>query len=229
MYRPLLFPLTLVSLLSLCSAAGSAQTYTLSPGDTLTLDCLLEDYQDLVFTQDNISAGTIQLKWEKISASVPAGWDMKICDNKLCYNGLEQSEEMLPVGPGGKGILALKVNPRINPGTAVVRYAVWDMAVPSLRDTLTWIVRVVPTGVKDAEETSFSAYYSQAGSAIIMQSPGSEVYSFMVSDMSGRVLVTGQDQGVHRVEMGNFSEGIYSIRYNVNNSFGVSRIVIRHD
>src|SRR5262245_48617705 len=118
--------------------AAFSQSYTLSPGDSISSSGLLADLAILSIEQHNQSVDTLVLKWQKVSESVPAYWDAAVCDNRMCYTTLEDTGTMIPVAPGNFGFLQLHVTPHVNLGTAVVRYEVWDSSNVALRDTLTF-------------------------------------------------------------------------------------------
>lgn len=117
-----------------------SQTYTLEPGDTLSKTGRWEDLETLSIKQTNITQGEIQLKWLKVSESVPANWEATVCDNVNCYTSLVDSGTMNPISPADFGFILLHITPKQYYGTAVIRYAVWDVMTPSQRDTLTFIL-----------------------------------------------------------------------------------------
>ncbi len=127
-----------------------AQSYSIIPNDTIQISGVLEDLETLSIQQQNNSNDTLFLEWKKVSESVPLFWDASICDNSFCYASLIDSGYMNPVFPGDYGLLLLHITTHVNYGTAIIRYAVWDALTPNLKDTLTYILQVVPTGLTSA-------------------------------------------------------------------------------
>ncbi len=137
--------LTLVTFL-VTNVNTLAQSYSIIPNDTIQISGVLEDLETLSIQQQNNSNDTLFLEWKKVSESVPLFWDASICDNSFCYTSLIDSGYMNPVIPGDYGLMLLHITPHVNYGTAIIRYAVWDALTPNLKDTLTYILHVVPTG-----------------------------------------------------------------------------------
>ncbi|MEO8087154.1 MAG: multicopper oxidase domain-containing protein [Bacteroidota bacterium] len=119
-----------------------AQTYTISPDDTIQLTGVFEDLQTLSISQINNSADTLNLMWRKISESVPSNWNATVCDNSICYTTLVDSGSMNPVLPFDYGFILLHITPHVSYGTAKIRYSVWDINNPGSIDTLTFILTV---------------------------------------------------------------------------------------
>ena len=141
-----------------------AQSFSNTPNDTINIVGMMEDLETLSIRQQNISANTIILKWKKVSENVPALWEASVCDNSFCNTSLVDSGMMNLVLPNDFGLLLLHITPHVNYGTATVRYAVWDIANPTLKDTLTYILTVSATsGIADVEnKNTFSIFPNPA-------------------------------------------------------------------
>src|SRR5215203_24908 len=131
-----------LSVAVIIAAADSSfsQSYLIMPGDSVQFTGVFDHLQTLSIQQVNTSADTIQLAWRKVSESVPSNWEALVCDNVMCYTSLVDSGTMNPVMPGDYGFVLLHITPHNNYGTAVVRYAVWDIDNSSTKDTLTYIL-----------------------------------------------------------------------------------------
>lgn len=138
-----------LAVLTVCSSAG-AQSYILSPGDSVVKTGQLEDNQTLMIEQRNVSSDTIRLQWELAFESVPTKWEASVCDNSFCYTSLVAGGVMTPVAPGGAGKLLIRLTPHVTTGTAIVRYSVWDVETPDVKDTLTYILAA--SGISDVDE-----------------------------------------------------------------------------
>ncbi|CAN5618435.1 hypothetical protein BH11BAC1_BH11BAC1_20120 [soil metagenome] len=131
-----------VAILLMVTGNSIAQTYSISPNDTIQLTGALEDLQTLSISQINTSADTLNLMWRKVSESVPPNWDAYVCDNSICYTTLEDSGSMNPVLPSDYGFVLLHITPHVDYGTALIRYSVWDINNPGSIDTLTFRLTV---------------------------------------------------------------------------------------
>lgn len=143
------------------TAISFAQSYTLSPNDTVVVNGVFEDLQTLSILQVNTTSDTLYLKWEKVSESVPPNWDVSICDNSICNTSLVDSGTMNPVYPGDYGLLLIHCTPHLNYGTATIRYAVWEVTNPSSKDTLTFIINANPTGIETINAIEPSLWFTQ--------------------------------------------------------------------
>jgi hypothetical protein len=125
-----------------------AQNYVLSPGDSIVATASFDDLVVYNILQNNISTDTIWLSYEKIISEIPPGWNALSCDNVNCYSYLKENGDMLPVVVGEYGLMSMHVTAHTNPGTALIRYAIWEKANPSQRDTLTWIITAPLTDIE---------------------------------------------------------------------------------
>lgn len=132
----------LVATTSAASNMCLAQNYSITPNDTFWLAGQMEDFQTLTITQHNTSGKTITLTWRKVSESIPSKWDALVCDNQVCYATLVDSGTMNPILPNDSAFLFVKITGHVNYGTAVIRYALWDIDNPALKDTLTFILTI---------------------------------------------------------------------------------------
>lgn len=209
-----------------------AQSYSITPDDTVKMAGAMEDMETLSIQQVNTSNSIITLKWQKISASFPDKWEAAVCDNSLCNTSLVDSGMMNPVIPGDYGLLLLHITPHRNYGTAKVRYAVWNVATPSLRDTLTYILTVDETsGISESQSNkTFSIYPNPAKDNISIGTSLQTDFQYFVTDVSGRVLQAGISKtDVTLVPTGNLLNGIYNISISdMNKVVSTQKIAVQH-
>src|SRR5688572_3464404 len=166
-------------LLNIIPGKLTAQSYSIFPDDTISTTGIMEDMATLTIQQINNSAGTLQLQWQKVSESVPTNWEANVCDNLLCYTSLVDSGMMNPVPPSNYGFLLMHITPHVSYGTAVIRYAVWDMISPLLKDTLTYILTVnSPTGIVTIDSDDVEIYPTLANDFITVKSNHKEPLSY---------------------------------------------------
>ena len=193
----------------------TAQTYSLTPNDTINITGLLEDLQTLSIQQVNTSQDTIQLQWEKVSESVPPLWDAVVCDNQFCYTSLEDSGMMNPVIPTDYGFLLLHMTPHVNLGTAVVRYTVWDTANASMKDTLTFMLTAInATGIKeDAHDANtFSLYPNPANETFTLNTGLQSDLQYFITDAAGKEIEIGSMVNrAKSISVSTWGSGLYSI------------------
>lgn len=167
-----------------------AQSYSLAPNDTINKVGMMEDLESLSIQQLNTISDTIQLKWKKVSESVPALWDVAVCDNAFCYASLVDSGDMNPVLETEYGLLLLKITPHVNYGTAIIRYEVWDVTKPILRDTLTYILTVKNNlRISETESNNFFSINPNPSSDYInIISSTNENCSVIISNALGEII-----------------------------------------
>ncbi len=208
-----------------------AQTFSLTPNDTINISGVLEDLQTLSIQQPNISSDTITLKWKKVSESVPALWDASVCDNSFCNTILVDSGMMNPVIPLDYGLLLLHITPHINYGTAVVRYAVWDIANPNLKDTLTYILTANATsGIAEAEnKNAFSIYPNPAKENLNIVFADNKKHLFEICNARGDKIYSGDVVANYSLPIANWSNGVYTVSiFAENKIINTKKIIIKN-
>ena len=170
-----------------------SQAYALSPGDSVQFTGVFDHLQTLSIEQANVTADTIQLAWRKVSESVPPNWDALVCDNVMCYTSLVDSGIMNPVMPGDYGFVLLHITPHVNYGTAVVQYAVWDIANASMKDTLTYILSLDSVSAISEDKTveSFQLFPNPANSGFNVKTKLDNGFTYTVSDLNGDEVLKG--------------------------------------
>lgn len=209
-----------------------AQSYSNIPNDTIDMVGMMEDLETLSIQQLNTSTDTIQLKWVKVSESVPVAWESNVCDNQICYTSLVDSGSMNPINPADYGFLLLHITAHVNYGTAVIRYAVWDIANPVLKDTLTYILTVSATsGIAEAEnKNAFSIFPNPAKENINIISKLQTGFQFLITDVSGKEIEKGISKtNSVSVSTENLPNGLYTVSiFTENKIINTKQFLIQH-
>jgi hypothetical protein len=196
------------------SGSSGAQTYSVVPNDTIFMTGVMEDLATLSIQQINISANTITLGWQKVSENIPLNWETNVCDNVLCYASLINSGTMNPIIPGDYGFLMMHVTPHVNYGTATIRYEVWDVAYPILRDTLTYILTVnSPTGINEGLELDQVFLSSPPASGFIsIHNKTFLSLDYSICDISGKLIDKGiSSAGLINITTDFYRNGLYCL------------------
>ncbi len=222
----------LVAVILAATDISIAQSYINTPNDTLNITGMMEDLETLNIRQLNNSTNTINLKWKKVSESVPANWEASVCDNTICYTSLVDSGTMNPVIPGDYGFILLHITPHVNYGTAIVRYAVWDITNDANKDTLTYILTVNETSGIDAaaNKKNFSIYPNPANNNIYIISNLQSGFEFLITDIAGKKMMGGiAKENSIAIITTNFPNGIYNISVIDNNKKNnTKKIILQH-
>lgn len=229
-----LFKYIVISLVVLIttSSVSNAQSYSIIPNDSFEVTGYLEDLETLIISQLNTTSDTLNLKWQKVSASVPANWEASICDNFTCNLDLANNGTMNPVVPNDMGFLLLHITAHLNYGTAVIRYSVWDINYPASKDTLTFIMHVyAPSGTTVAENNSaFSIFPNPSNSNINLKSTLDTAYQYFICDLSGRLIFMGRSKEIIvNISTSNLANGIYNASlYSKNKFINTQRFTVQH-
>ena len=203
-----------------------AQSFTNTPNDSIigtgTMD--ISDFYN-IFQEDN-SSDTIFLHWEKVSAQLPDQWEGYICDNFTCWGDLHQSGNMDSVWQNKDGMLSVHFTPHINAGTAIVRYAVWDISNPAIKDTLTWIITAYQTGISSLNQSAPIIFVS--GNELVIQKSDPQLTSICICNMEGRILFESVlNSNNTSLEVSNLPTGIYFIEAIGENKIFSRKILIQ--
>lgn len=199
-----------------------AQSFSNTPNDTINIVGIMEDLETLSIQQFNTTTDTIHLQWQKVSEIVPLLWEASVCDNQICNTTLVNNGTMNPVIPNEYGLLLLHITAHVNYGTATVRYAVWDIANPAMKDTLTYILTVSATsGINEAEnKNAISIFPNPAKESINIVSKLQTGFQFLITDVSGKEIEKGISKtNSIAVNTQNLQNGVYTVSIFTENKF----------
>ncbi len=229
-----LFKYIVISLVVLITTSdvSFAQSYSIIPNDTFEVTGYLEDLETLIISQLNTTNDTLNLKWQKVSASVPANWEASICDNFTCNLDLAKNGTMNPVVPNDMGFLLLHITAHLNYGTAVIRYSVWDINYPATKDTLTFIMHVyAPAGTTVIDNnSSFSVFPNPSNSYINLKSTLDTAFQYFICDLSGKLISMGNSkESKVNISTSNLANGIYRASiYLKNKHINTQSFIVQH-
>ena len=213
-------------------SAADAQTYVVTPNDTL--NCIAEFNELRIFDiyQENVSGDTLQLDWSAVSVDLPVGWDYSMCDFGHCYPGVPGGS-MLPVEPIEEGFLGLNIMPGTTSGTGEVRVYVFDVNAPAQGDTLTWLIRTEDlTGIAETGDVRFTVYPNPASDLLTFNLPehGTGNHTVTMFDALGRtVLQTALTADYTVLDLGSLSNGSYALQLTRDSStLATRRLVVQH-
>lgn len=166
---------------------------------------------------DNKDTKDISLVYAKVSVDFPTAWSMTICDNLDCYSTFIDAGEFAPIATTDHSAsMKLTVYPKGVADTAIVKYAFWDKANPSKKDTVTWYIYVRWGANTHQLETAVKMYPNPTNSLVNIES-NSTIQSVQLFDLLGKNLpVTTQisEGGFAVVHLGNLVSGNYIISVN---------------
>lgn len=221
-----------VAVLVAAPALLHSQTYALAPGDSMVVQAPFNDLNHYLIEQHNLTGSPLFLGWEQVSVLVPSGWTAYLCDLGNCFTGFPQSGVMDTVHVSEYGLLSVAVDPVNIPGTAVIRYAVWDLAFPAQRDTLTWVITASATAGTGpgAGQGGITVFPTLASAGVTVQSLPEAVFELAAVDANGRVVCLLESrQGELYIDVSGWTAGIYFIRFrDGNGNFFSRKIIVIH-
>jgi len=222
----------LITLLFTVLGETIAQSYAIRPNDTISMAGMMEDLSTLTIEQVNTTSNTIILRWQKVSESVPANWEASVCDNQMCQTTLVDSGTMNPVLRSEYGLILLHITPHVNYGTCIVRYAVWDIASPSVKDTLTYILSMKETSeVRKVEnKNEFSVFPNPVKNNLQIFSDPQQGSWFLITDILGKTVLNGLiESKVMTLSTDKLQNGFYSISFfDKSKNISTKKFIVQH-
>lgn len=133
------------------SLTAFGQDYVIAPNDTVqeTIDLNVYSVSTINMDHDNTTADSIELQWELIENTAPAGWDYSYCDYTNCYAGNITSGTMVKFTQNQSGFI--KVNLLATTAeTAQFRFKIYKTGDVANADTITFIYNAV-LGLSDLD------------------------------------------------------------------------------
>jgi hypothetical protein len=213
------------------TSGSKAQTYAITPNDTLVGTAPFFTITIFDIFQDNISGAPLNLGWTLISNNLVPGWDFSLCDYNTCYTGLPASGTMATVPDSGQGFLGLNVDPTNISGTGTVRIYVYDMANPNGGDTLTWIVSTPPVGINDMTSQAGIQLYPNPATDVICVNPGTNAAAVevVIVDATGREVFRNaqSNNGPYTIPVSELAPGNYVLMHKQEDGTVIHRQFIR--
>lgn len=209
---------------------SSAQSFTLSPGNSVSGNVDYNGSLDLQINMDNATASDLTLGYERISNTCPTEWFTALCDYPNCYPTIPASNTMSPVGQGGHGFLKLTIQPSGYAGSATVVFRVFDANNPSDDTTVTFNINSV-VGIDR---------YDLSGKVTMYPNPATD--NFRLAAINGtletgtlRVMsITGAEvlnteigtSAFQQVNVGELAPGVYLVKYETTEGIFSKKLII---
>lgn len=127
----------------------SQAKYSFSPSTTLiknqALNTMMYDSIHIL----NTSSDTLELKWKLISYDTLNGTYFDFCSSGNCWIGVPDSGSFPAIEPGGFGFAGMHFWTGNLPATSSTRIWVYENGIPSMGDTLTYILNAQTLGIHE--------------------------------------------------------------------------------
>lgn len=192
-----------------------AQSYTVSPSHTVTVNAPYDGGTSLEIIQTNISTSTIVLKWKIVSNTLLSQWSTSLCDYTACYPNIPDSGTMIPVDPGAQGFIGLNVSPNKIEGMGTLKVYVYEEGKEKEGDTLSWIVNCSITDINKYEQRSLIKIFPNPVSdylVIDLSSYPSRLNTLCVYNIFGEKMFeknVNSNTKFEKLDMTSFPKGTY--------------------
>jgi Secretion system C-terminal sorting domain len=226
----------LLTLLVSLFALGKAQTFHVTPSNTVSSNVDINHSVDVYIHFTNNFQTPINLVWDVTSqsGSYPSQWFMTVCDNAACYTLPHPTDAMAPIAAQDSGFLKLTCVPNGFAGQGMVSFRVYDFNSPTSTANVTFnfnateVVAVSPATLEDR----FAVSPNPAHDFVRLSGRGSllDKGTVTILNMQGQQVMT---QDIAAVQSADFSvaslaPGMYTLRYASKAGTMTSKVVVAH-
>jgi len=178
---------------------------------------------------NNISGGSITIKWNVIATDFPADWRADtafgICDNQLCrgnasgalWNGTSGTQYTSAPYPAGTGAFSLAMNlTGASAGSHYVTVRLSDMGLPPYSKDVTFVINKFPTAVTSVNNADHEVtlYPNPAADEVnVLFNPNADIKTVAVYNVIGKVMSVYKVNGSSaNLNISNMPSGIYFVR-----------------
>lgn len=206
-----------------------AQSFTVSPSNTITQTVYEGVAANLQIDLNNTSGSDIVFEWETVSNTFDTAWTNPLCDYQACFPGIPASGTMTAVPDGQYGFIKITVIARENLGPGQVVFNVWPSGNTSAMETLTFNVDAV-VGIEETDfDNAVQLYPNPATDRLFIRNTEAthEAGLLQIIDFSGALVmekaVTGSD--VQSLDISNLPQGVYVARFQLGENSTSRRIL----
>lgn len=158
--------------------------------------------------------------WSTIEKSIPAEWDVSVCDHINCYVGVPKKGVMTPITKeefdnGTEAFMKLTAIHMNVPGEAFVKFLVYDEANPTMGDTITFrLIYGETASLTDHGTTSeIQLYPNPASDKLFIASDSKEIQVVSIYDQLGRKKFSETMNLKQGVNVSELEKGVYLVTF----------------
>lgn len=170
-------------------------------------------YMDCAIHVTNKLSTNLILEYKKVSVDFPSAWDVSFCDNRNCYGVFIEQDTMFPIASEQDAYLKITVFPNGVADTAVVKYAIWNRYNESFMDTLTYNIFVRWSAGRVSLMSGEMARVYPVPVSEVLNLDLRGVQHASIFDAMGRKVMQLPAQEQAQVQVGHWSAGTYTLRY----------------
>ena len=206
--------ISILFLFSLCTCLP-AQTFLPVGGPVSEYETEFEQANECYIFFNNFSGDTLQLKWRSLSANIPEGWIVDLCDYGLCYVGIPPNGVMNPVYDTIQPYLKLIVQPGTEPGAAWLWFRVFEKEnEDNYVDVYFSLFTPGTTLANEPDSQTLEVYPNPASDLLFVNNKSDRTRRTTLVNAAGRTLwgqtIAAGDQTM--LDLATFGEGVYYLR-----------------
>lgn len=123
--------------------------FSFSPDASVPATIEYDNYTEIPIYIINQTTDSLSLSWDKLSNSLPSGWNYSLCDNVNCFTGIPNSNNMNKIAPppAPSGFFKLILNPYNIAGTGIVELFVYEPGDSANGETVTFTINTLSDSV----------------------------------------------------------------------------------
>jgi hypothetical protein len=167
------------------------------------------EFADVLFRYKNEGASAVNVKWEKLSATVATGWDLGFCNNGECLPGLPDSGTFSGLAPGEIGFLKIHTSTYRKAGVTDVLYLIYTDGNRAQADTFNYHIVCEPWAVCNGELCAPQDAVIQKGRNISVTCV--EPSRVAVINVKGELQLVTTTAHTHELQLEALESGVYVI------------------
>lgn len=180
----------------------------------------------------NQTGGSLTLEWQVLNNTLPAAWDVLLCDYTACYFSVPSGGTMTPISGSTEGFLRFTINAMGVTGTGNVTFLVYDANNPSDADTATFNLTADDlTGISNLSSIDVIQTFPNpvTDGSVTVQNTSAEAGNLQLIDVSGKMVSTIRvnANATQIMSVVDFPTGIYFIVGHIGSSAIHQKLVIK--
>jgi hypothetical protein len=199
--------------LILLSTTLFAQSFQFDPTDDYNGVSPLNQYKNHYVFMENLTGGSLDLAWTRISIDFPEDWEATLCDFGGCYIGIPESGQMLSIEDTTRGYLRITLNPFDQLDTGYVSFYVYDVKEPDNGDTVLFTLasEYLTNLDEDYAHSRIRVYPNPASEILNVDLEGIDATSVKLINLQGKSVLYRKinSQGQFQLEVADLRKGVY--------------------
>lgn len=212
------------------SFVSFAQSFQFDPTDNYHGISPLNQYKNHYVFMENLTGGSLDLAWTRLSLDFPEEWEVILCDYGGCYVGIPENGQMLTIEDTTRGYLRITLNPLDRLGSGSVSFYVYDIKQPDSGDTVSFTLTSEALTKMDENLVSqkVNVYPNPASDFIYVDLSEIDASSIALLNSRGKSVlqkeISSQDQ--FKLELSDLPIGLFLLNIKTSNGDLIRKKII---